>query len=126
MALAAAVLLALLAGLCFLRDDRSLPKLFTAACTAAACAAPLVLGFFGWDVSRWAFLSICSSVLVLSRVAVPSRASWLATCGVLLAFLVFGHLNYFDGRGRRPLLPLQQVQQFFSQELPGVLQVPKD
>jgi hypothetical protein len=85
-----------------------------------ACLAPLVMGFFGWDTSRFTFLSISASffVLVVFRHA-ASRAIIGGAAAVLLAFAVFGHFIYFDDYQPRPLMPYPRLIGFFATDLPA-------
>jgi hypothetical protein len=69
-----------------------------AAVGTGVATAPLWLGFFGWDTSRWIFLSACSAAfcIYVARDALdaPRLRMALATAGV---FALFGALYHFDG-----------------------------
>ncbi|MFO1031361.1 MAG: hypothetical protein U1F60_09790 [Planctomycetota bacterium] len=87
--------------------------LFGVAC-AAACAAPLLLGLFGWDVYRWIFLSLASAtataVLLASRLPPGHRARRIGLFGLAIVLLLFVVLAcgfgvdfvYFDQYRPRP------------------------
>lgn len=96
--------------------------------TAAACAAPLLLGLFGWDVYRWIFLSLASAsgtaVLLARRLPPGHRARRIGLGGlavVLLLFVVlagaFGvDFGYFDHYQPRPW-SLEALQRFLTHDL---------
>jgi hypothetical protein len=83
---------------------------FTALCVLGACLAPLVMGFLGWDTSRFTFLSLAASffVLVAFRHA-ASKAVIGAAAALLLAFALFGHFIYFDDYQPRPWWPYPKL-----------------
>ncbi len=91
-----------------------------ALCVLGACLMPLVMGFLGWDTSRFTFLSISASffVLIVFRHA-ASRAIVGAAAALLLAFALFGHFIYFDDYQPRPLLPYPRLVGFFASDLPA-------
>jgi hypothetical protein len=63
----------------------------------AACTSPLLLGFLGWDTSRWIFLAFCSSFVMLYLWRASLRPPHYAAVGVIMAlFLTFGDLRYFN------------------------------
>lgn len=94
-------------------SERTQRLLFGGA-TAAACAAPLLLGLFGWDVHRWIFLALASAtgtaVLLAGRLPPGHRARRIGLgclAVVLLGFVVlacgFGiDFGYFDQYRPRP------------------------
>jgi hypothetical protein len=62
------------------------------------CASsPMLLGLFGWDCSRWMFLSIASSFccFYFSKKYISSSLIFIISINVL-AFGLFGFLDYFD------------------------------
>lgn len=62
-----------------------------------ACISPIILGFFGWDTSRWVFLSISSCTLMLAIYDKAIRQSVYHK--IIFSFLIFtayGKLEYFD------------------------------
>ena len=62
------------------------------------CSLPLLLGLFGWDVHRWIFLSLCSTVLCMYWVEhkIPLLLIRIFMV-VLIIFSIWGNLEYFDG-----------------------------
>lgn len=109
------------AAACYRRSDRWF-GLLNVLCVLGACLAPLLLGFFGWDVFRWVFLSLLSGLFVLLFVARPSPAPVvLAVAGLLVVFTLVGHLEYFDGAQPRPILSYARFMDFWSAELPQIL-----
>lgn len=92
-------------------------------CILGACSAPLLLGFFGWDVFRWVFLSLLSSLFVVLFFGkpVPAPAATIVTC-LLLGFALVGELKYFDGAQPRPILPYPQLTDFWGTDLPQIIQ----
>lgn len=91
-------------------------------CVLGACLAPLLLGFFGWDVFRWVFLSLLSSLFVLLFIGrtTPAPAA-LTVAGLLVGFALVGHLEYFDGAHPRPILPYPRFVDFWQSELPRII-----
>lgn len=83
----------------------------------AACTGPLFLGLFGWDASRWVFLSFSSSMLMLymlgPRIPLPQFAS---LSFILALFLGYGLLGYFDDYAPRDL-HIESIWSFWRHEL---------
>lgn len=108
-------------------SERTQRLLFGGA-TAAACAAPLLLGLFGWDVYRWIFLSLAGSTgtaVLLAHSLPPGHGARRIGLGglavVLLLFVVlacgFGvDFVYFDQYRPRPW-NWEAVQNFWTHEL---------
>lgn len=108
-------------------SERTQRLLFGVA-TAAACAAPLLLGLFGWDVYRWIFLSLaCSTgtaVLLAPRLPAGHRARRIGLLGLAVVLLLFVVLAcgfgvdfvYFDQYRPRPW-NWEAVQNFWTHEL---------
>jgi hypothetical protein len=91
-----------------------------------ACLAPLLLGFLGWDISRWFFLSLSSSVVALIGLRREPPAWAAAGFALLFAlFAAFGHLSYFDGARQRSfgaaLASPSRFVDFFAVELPHIV-----
>jgi hypothetical protein len=91
-------------------------KGWQAAIAGAAMLAPLALGFFGWDVYRWVFLSTCSAVFLVFWFKPDERAA-LALSSALLLFSMFAQLHYFFNDVPRALLP-SAIADFVQNELP--------
>ena len=119
--LVTALALALIAGAAFIRQS-----VVASECVLVACLAPLVMGFLGWDTSRFTFLSIAASFFVLIAFkGAPPRLFGLAGA-VLLAFALFGHFVYFDDYLPRPLWPYPKLVGFFATDLPAeIVKVPR-
>ncbi len=97
-------------------------NLLNVCCVFGACLAPLLLGFFGWDVFRWVFLSLLSSLLVLLFLGRPPPTPAMVTVACLLTvFALAGHLEYFDGARPRPILPYPHLIDFWGTELPQII-----
>lgn len=91
-------------------------------CVLGACLAPLLLGFFGWDVFRWVFLSLLSSLFVLLFIGKqPSTTAAVTVACLLGVFALVGHLEYFDGDRPRPLLPYPQLIDFWEADVPRIV-----
>jgi hypothetical protein len=91
-------------------------KGWQSAIAGAAMLAPLALGFFGWDVYRWVFLSTCSAVFLVFWFKPDERAA-LALSSALLLFSMFAQLHYFFNDVPRALLP-SAIADFVQNELP--------
>jgi hypothetical protein len=116
--LAMVLAIAVLAALPFLRARLSWRAVADGLCVLAACAAPLLLGLFGWDTQRWIFLAFGSSLcaLLLFERAGSGWTWWpIALC--LALFAVRGSFGYFDGLARRSLFDLPA----FLGELPRLV-----
>ena len=66
------------------------------------CVSPLLLGFFGWDTSRWIFLAFTQVIAIRLIFASKMQAGGMHVMEVsfLLALIVSGlllQLDYFDG-----------------------------
>lgn len=67
-----------------------------------ACICPLFLVFFGFDQDRWVFLTYSSTLtLFFLRKKSISSERFLTMMFLMLLFLAYGHLNYFDGYSPR-------------------------
>jgi hypothetical protein len=88
----------LMAGWCFAQQGKDVSgkrQLFVIGLLASF--APILLGIFGWDYSRWLFLSMASSALCLF--IARAHLSWkilLILALLLLALPTVGFLDYFD------------------------------
>jgi hypothetical protein len=102
--LVTALALALLAGAAFLRQS-----VVAAECVLVACLAPLVMGFLGWDTSRFTFLSMAASFFMLIAFKGASPRLLGLAGAVLLAFALFGHFIYFDDYQPRSLWPYPKL-----------------
>ena len=71
-----------------------------------ATGAPMFLGFFGWDIYRWIFLSFCSGMLLLYTVrdTLKRWVPWALACIWLLQWQV-GQMAYFDFMAPRAWQP---------------------
>lgn len=79
------------------------------------CAfSPMLLGFFGWDCSRWIFLSIISSFFCfyIAREIVTPKIIFIIGL-IMLTFGVFGFLDYFDWFTPR-LGDIEKIVQFLQ------------
>lgn len=85
------------------------------------CLCPLILGTFGWDVHRWIFLSISSTLCCIYWVShnLSARLSW-AIVILFALFSFFGNLEYFDGYTPR-LSNWPAPVQFLKEEFPGII-----
>jgi hypothetical protein len=87
-----------MAGWCFAQQGKDVSgkrQLFVIGLLASF--APILLGIFGWDYSRWLFLSMASSSLCLF--IGRAHLSWkilLILAILLLALPTVGFLDYFD------------------------------
>jgi len=87
-----------MAGWCFAQQGKDVSgkrQLF--AIGALASFFPILLGIFGWDYSRWLFLSMASSALCLF--IARAHLSWkilLILAILLLTLPTVGFLDYFD------------------------------
>ena len=87
-----------MAGWCFAQQGKTVSEkrqLF--AIGAFASLVPIFLGIFGWDYSRWLFLSMASSGICLF--VARAHLSWkilLILAILLLALPTVGFLDYFD------------------------------
>ncbi|MBC2666471.1 hypothetical protein H7F51_13160 [Novosphingobium flavum] len=119
-ALICAATLALLAGMAAADgQDRRIRALNFVACFGAGIA-PLLIGFVGWDTSRWIFLSLCSSSTLLFCARVRPISYYLAYALITFFMLLLVPLDYFDGYSPRSRAPRSQVD-FLSRELPREL-----
>jgi hypothetical protein len=105
------------AAACFVRRIELRTSLVAAACIFVACAAPLILGFLGWDTERWFFLSTVSSCLAVAWLARAPAIGVGAITGLLALWTVFGTMHYFDGVVARPVFPLSGPYAFFTHGL---------
>jgi hypothetical protein len=103
----------------FVRRIELRRSLVTAACMFVACAAPLMLGFLGWDTERWLFLSTVSSCLAVAWLARAPAIGVVAIAGLLALWTVSGTMHYFDGAVARPVFPLSGPSAFFTHGLPS-------
>lgn len=88
-----------LAAYVFSKKARSAPHAIALACVGAGAAlSPLLLGFFGWDTSRWIFLSVSSAMfcLYIAREHLTETCVKIASY-TLIVFTLFGVFEYFDG-----------------------------
>jgi hypothetical protein len=92
---------------------------FAALCVLVACLAPLVMGFLGWDTSRFTFLSLSASFFVLIAFKGASPRPFGVDAALLLAFALFGYFVYFDDYQPRPLLPYPKLVGFLANDLPA-------
>ncbi|MBL0687650.1 MAG: hypothetical protein JJV94_07495 [Sulfurospirillum sp.] len=86
---------------------------------------PLTLGLFGWDLSRWYFLSLSSLTVVFVIILIHYRTTFTEIFSiqstVILYFIFYillisnMHLRYFDGYKHRPmnLNSLKEVEKEF-------------
>ena len=107
----------------FVRRIERRRSLVTAACMFVACAAPLMLGFLGWDTERWLFLSTVSSCLAVTLLARAPAIGVGAIAGLLALWTVSGTMHYFDGAVARPVFPLSGPSAFFTHGLPSLIGV---
>lgn len=101
------VLVVSLAGVLALgmwRARRGVDRWLAALAAGAGACSPLLLGLFGWDSDRWIFLAVSMSVYMVHvlRDLLPTRERQVALA-LLVAFMVFGNLVYFDSFSPRPL-----------------------
>jgi hypothetical protein len=82
---------------------------------------PLILGTFGWDVHRWIFLSMASTLCCIYWVSsqLTTRLSW-AVVILFVLFSFFGKLEYFDGYTPR-LSDWTATVKFIKEEFPGII-----
>lgn len=85
------------------------------------CFSPLILGTFGWDVHRWIFLSVASTLCCIYWVSsqLSARLSW-AVVVLFALFSLFGNLEYFDGYIPR-LSNWPAPVKFLKEEFPGII-----
>lgn len=85
------------------------------------CISPLLLGIFGWDVHRWIFLSLASSLCCIYWVSrnFSSPLSWVVVI-LFTLFLFFGNLEYFDGYTPR-LSNWPAPVKFLTEEFPAMI-----
>ena len=111
-----------IAGWCFAqqgKDSSDKRRLF--AIGSLASFSPVLLGIFGWDYSRWLFLSMASSSLCLF--IARAHLSWkvlLILAIVLLALPTVGFLDYFD-RFTPRFAPWYQWPHFYEVDLWTIL-----
>jgi len=111
-----------IAGWCFAQQGASVAEkrqLF--AIGVLASFAPVLLGIFGWDYSRWLFLSMASSGLCLF--IARAHLSWkilLIPAILFLALPTVGFLDYFD-RFTPRFAPWYQWPYFYEVDLWEIL-----
>jgi len=111
-----------MAGWCFSQQGKTMSdkrQLFMIG--ALASFAPIALGIFGWDYSRWLFLSMASSALCLF--IARAHLSWkilLILAILLLALPTAGFLDYFD-RFTPRFAPWYQWPYFYEVDLWKIL-----
>ena len=111
-----------MAGWCFAqqgKDASDKRRLF--AIGSLASFFPILLGIFGWDYSRWLFLSMASSSLCLF--IARAHLSWkilLLLAILLLALPTVGFLDYFD-RFTPRFAPWYQWPYFYEVDLWKIL-----
>jgi hypothetical protein len=111
-----------MAGWCFAqqgKDTSDKCRLF--AIGSLASFSPILLGIFGWDYSRWLFLSMASSALCLF--IARAHLSWkilLILAILLLALPTAGFLDYFD-RFTPRFAPWYQWPYFYEVDLWKIL-----
>jgi len=111
-----------MAGLCFAQvgvSTKQKRQLF--AIGLLASFAPILLGIFGWDYSRWLFLSMASSGLCLF--IARAHLSWkilLLLAILFLALPIVGFLDYFD-RFTPRFAPWYQWPYFYEVDLWKIL-----
>jgi len=112
----------LMAGWCFAQQGQNASdkrRLF--AIGSLASFSPVLLGIFGWDYSRWLFISMASSSLCLF--IARAHLSWkvlLILAIVLLALPTVGFLDYFD-RFTPRFAPWYQWPYFYEVDLWTIL-----
>lgn len=111
-----------MAGWCFAQQGKTVSdrrQLF--AMGALASFAPILLGIFGWDYSRWLFLSMASSGICLF--IARAHLSWkilLLLAVLLLGLPTVGFLDYFD-RFTPRFAPWYQWPYFYEVDLWKIL-----
>ncbi len=112
-----------MAGWCFSQQGKTVSEkrqLF--AIGALASFAPIALGIFGWDYSRWLFLSMASSGICLF--IARAHLSWkilLLLAILFLALPTVGFLDYFDRYTPR-FAPWYQWPYFYEVDLWKILE----
>jgi hypothetical protein len=112
-----------IAGWCFAQQGKNVSEktqLFTIG--SLASFSPILLGIFGWDYSRWLFLSMASSALCLF--IARAHLSWkilLMLALLLLALPTVGFLDYFD-RFTPRFAPWYQWPYFYEVDLWKILE----
>ena len=112
-----------MAGWCFAQQGKTVSEkrqLF--AIGTLASLAPILLGIFGWDYSRWLFLSMASSGI--SLFIARAHLSWkilLILAILLLALPTVGFLDYFD-RFTPRFAPWYQWPYFYEVDLWKILE----
>jgi len=112
-----------IAGWCFAQQGKNVSEktqLFTIG--SLASFSPILLGIFGWDYSRWLFLSMASSALCLF--IARAHLSWkilLMLAILLLALPTVGFLDYFD-RFTPRFAPWYQWPYFYEVDLWKILE----
>lgn len=88
----------IVAGWCFAQQGKDISdKRWLFAIGSLASFFPILLGIFGWDYSRWLFLSMASSSLCLF--IARAHLSWKVLLLLTILFLALptvGFLDYFD------------------------------
>ena len=111
-----------MAGWCFAQQGKDVSdkrRLF--AIGSLASFFPILLGIFGWDYSRWLFLSMASSSMCLF--IARAHLSWkilLLLAILLLALPTVGFLDYFD-RFTPRFAPWYQWPYFYEIDLWKIL-----
>lgn len=112
----------IMAGWCFAQQGTSVAEkrqLF--AIGVLASFAPVLLGIFGWDYSRWLFLSMASSGLCLFIARAHLGWKILLLLAILfLALPTVGFLDYFD-RFTPRFAPWYQWPYFYEVDLWNIL-----
>jgi hypothetical protein len=111
-----------MAGWCFAQQGKNAPEkrqLFTVGVLASL--VPVLLGIFGWDYSRWLFLSMASSgiCLFIARAYLIWKILLLLAV-FLLALPTVGFLDYFD-RFTPRFAPWYQWPYFYEVDLWRIL-----
>lgn len=85
------------------------------------CFCPLILGTFGWDVHRWIFLSIASTLCCIYGISnkLSTRLLWILFA-LFALFSIFTNLEYFDGYTPR-LSNWPAPVKFLTEEFPGMI-----
>jgi hypothetical protein len=112
----------IMSGWCFSQAGKStLEKRQLFAVGTTASFAPILLGIFGWDYSRWLFLSMASSAMCLFTAR--TYLSWrvlLLLAILLLSLPTVGFLDYFD-RFTQRFAPWYQWPYFYEVDLWKIL-----
>lgn len=97
------------------RKSINLKILIQAGAVFVACIAPLFLGLFGWDTSRWIFLSVSSALIMFYLLRDKITLSTMMS--ITLTFLIITtcmYLQYFDGE--TPRMITEDFIEFFRSD----------